>query len=209
MSEFPYAAVPSKLASLFQRLKGIGVPDRVSTSWLHSIGFMSSNDRTMLPILEYLGFVDSSKQPTKRWMEYRNESNSKVVLADGVRMGYALLYEIYPDAQRRNEKELRNFFKSRSTAGEEAIRRTVKTFQELCVLADFGDNQENSSLVDSDVHVTESLPVETPNVAPAFSPGVNVNIQIHISADANDSQIDKIFASMAMHLFGREPEAKT
>lgn len=203
MSEFPYVAVPSKLVSLFQRLKSIGVPDKVSVSWLQSIGFMSSNDRTMLPMLEYVGFVDSSKQPTKRWMAYRNERNSKKVLANGVRSGYTLLYEVYPDAHRRNENELRNYFRSQSTAGEEAIRRTVKTFQELCELADFGENQVKSSVVDSDVQDSESLPIERPDVAPAFSPGINVNIQIHIASDAKDSQIDKIFASMATHLFGR------
>lgn len=208
MSEFPYVAVPSKLASLFERLKGIGVPDRVSVSWLQSIGFTSSNDRTMLPILEYIGFVDTSKQPTDRWMEYRNERSSKKVLAIGVRSGYNALYETYYDAQHRNEDELRNFFRSRSTAGEEAIRRTVKTFQELCSIADFGENQEKVVEAESEFQEPVGLHSEIPDTSPPFSPDLNINIQIHISADAKDGQIEKIFSSMATHLFGMGSGAK-
>jgi hypothetical protein len=44
---------------------------------------------------------------------------------------------------------------------------------------------------------------ETPHKQPPFSkgPDVNINLQIHISADASSDQIDQIFASMAKHLY--------
>ena len=37
-----------------------------------------------------------------------------------------------------------------------------------------------------------------------FSPELNINVQIHISADAKNAQIEKIFESMATHLFNRK-----
>lgn len=40
-----------------------------------------------------------------------------------------------------------------------------------------------------------------PQGTPAFSPEININIQIHISADADETQISSIFASMKNHLF--------
>jgi hypothetical protein len=35
------------------------------------------------------------------------------------------------------------------------------------------------------------------------APGLNINLQIHISADATPDQIDKIFESMARHIYKR------
>lgn len=49
-----------------------------------------------------------------------------------------------------------------------------------------------------------------PQIAPAqdrpagvVSPSVHIDIQVHISPDASAEQIDKIFESMAKHLYGR------
>ena len=33
------------------------------------------------------------------------------------------------------------------------------------------------------------------------APGLNINLQIHISADATPDQIDQIFSSMAKHIY--------
>jgi hypothetical protein len=35
------------------------------------------------------------------------------------------------------------------------------------------------------------------------SPGISINLQIHISADSTPDQIDKIFESMAKHIYGK------
>jgi hypothetical protein len=35
-------------------------------------------------------------------------------------------------------------------------------------------------------------------------PGININLQVHISADATTDQIDQIFASMAKHIYSRD-----
>ncbi|MCT1618036.1 DUF5343 domain-containing protein [Janibacter hoylei] len=47
---------------------------------------------------------------------------------------------------------------------------------------------------------------QPPPPAPAsnLSPNLHIDVQIHISADASDNQIDTIFKSMAKHLYGRE-----
>jgi len=40
-----------------------------------------------------------------------------------------------------------------------------------------------------------------PAVFPNPTPGLNINLEIHISADATPDQIDKIFESMAKHIY--------
>jgi hypothetical protein len=50
----------------------------------------------------------------------------------------------------------------------------------------------------------------TPQSRPAFGrfePKIDINVQIHISADATGDQIEQIFKSMAKHLYQRQNEA--
>jgi hypothetical protein len=58
------------------------------------------------------------------------------------------------------------------------------------------------------------LPATPPSPKPATTehqrvnnsqqlPGININLQVHISADATPDQIDQIFASMAKHIYPR------
>ncbi|WP_309133004.1 DUF5343 domain-containing protein [Brevibacterium sp.] len=46
-------------------------------------------------------------------------------------------------------------------------------------------------------------PLTPPSPANTLGPNLHIDVQIHISADASDSQIDTIFKSMAKHLYGR------
>ena len=43
--------------------------------------------------------------------------------------------------------------------------------------------------------------VESPTRLPNFRPAIHIDIQIHVSPDSDEKQIDQIFASMAKHLF--------
>lgn len=69
---------------------------------------------------------------------------------------------------------------------------------------------ETAPVIDTETEEQQSKvsayvqPQETKHVNPIFSPDVNINIQIHISADAEKGQIDDIFASMARHLFNKD-----
>ncbi len=210
MADFPYAAVPSKLESLLDKIKTVGIPDKATKTWLHSIGLKSSNDRSLLPIVEFIGLVDSSRHPTSSWSEFRQAAKSKTVLATAIKRGYASLYEVHADAHLRSEEELKDFFKAHSTAGEQAIMRTVKTFQVLCSLADFSAVSVNGASANEGGNGA-SADTSVPLVAPPSSvesptPTLHIDFQVHIAADAPPEQIDKIFESMAKHLYGKDAE---
>jgi hypothetical protein len=72
--------------------------------------------------------------------------------------GYKELFDIYPDANNRSNKELNNFFTSKSSAGKQAIDKTIQTFKVLCELAEF-----------SGVHIQEGEPINDADV-PAEQP---------------------------------------
>jgi hypothetical protein len=49
-------------------------------------------------------------------------------------------------------------------------------------------------------HVEQAHEPSTQRISPDF-PNLNINLQIHISSDASPDQIDKIFESMAKHIY--------
>lgn len=210
MADFPYAAVPKKLSTLLEKIQTAGVPTKADTSWLKIHGFKSSNDPSALRILEFIGFIDSTKQPTEQWKNYRHKGKSKSVLGGAIKRGYAVLYEDLPEAHQSSDDDLEDFFRVHSTAGDQAISRTVKTFQTLCSLADFSVKSANGAGTDNNGNAASESPVQ-PLVAPPQNiespvPALHIDVQVHISAEASESQIDKIFESMAKHLYGKTAE---
>jgi hypothetical protein len=132
-----------------------------------------------------------------------------VVLAKAIRENYRELFEVYPDAWQRPEKDLEHFFSTRSSAGKQVISKTVSTFKNLVALADFSADPGAVVHAGSGTHVVHSksgsgspaLPSPPPPAPVSSGPALHIDIQIHISSDATAQQVDQIFASMAKHLY--------
>ncbi|MCY4536933.1 MAG: DUF5343 domain-containing protein [Chloroflexi bacterium] len=207
MAEYPYAAVPNKLLTLLEKIQTAGVPSKADTSWLKAHGFKSSNDPSALRVLEFIGFIDASKQPTDNWKNYRHKGKSNSVLGAAIKRGYSVLYEDLPEAHECSDDDLKNFFRVHSTAGDQAISRTVKTFQALCSMVDFSTASDNGVTTDdngSSASANDTAPlVAPPQNIESPAPTLHIDFQVHIAADAPPEQIDKIFESMAKHLYNK------
>ncbi len=205
MADFAYTTVPGKITPLLQKIREIGIPAKVSVKWLKTIGFTSSSDNTLIQVLKQVGFVDSSGTPGTMWSQYRGAKH-KEVLGNAIRSGYAKLFEVYPDADQRNSNELEHVFSTSSSAGKQAIGKTVSTFKALCESAIFGatGNKAGSKLSHESIHdpnqgsTGRSNQSDTPNV-----PSVHIDIQVHIAPESSLEQIEQIFKSMAKHLYGK------
>ena len=210
MSSFPYAKSPTKLEGFFNSIQRDGKPDKASNKWLKSSGYKSSNDVSMINVLQFIGFVDTSRVPTDSWQAFRDRGRSRLVLANCIREGYSSVFEHYPDADTRSPSDLDNFFRANSALGDRAISLMVRTFQVLCSLADFSGTSANGAGTGDNGSVTPASD-GTPLVAPPQSiesptPTLHIDFQVHIAADAPPEQIDKIFESMAKHLYGKDAE---
>ena len=165
MADYAYTKVTGKLANLLGKIREVGVPTKVSASWLKQIGFKSSNDTTLIGVLEQIGFINSDKSHTERWKEFRGAKNAQV-LAAGIMAGYRELYDLYPDAHERTESELRSFFSTRTNAGAQVISAMVATFKALASNADFSEtslaNQpedgHTKASIDSEVPIAKKMP---------------------------------------------------
>jgi hypothetical protein len=81
-----------------EHIRTAGVPEKVTFKYVESVGFTSSNDRSIITILKFIGFISSSGVPTDVWRGYRPKNDqSKRVLASALRKAYSTLFTTYPD----------------------------------------------------------------------------------------------------------------
>lgn len=194
MADIQYTTVPGKLKSLLLKLREVGIPSKASIQWLKSLSFTSSNDSSLITILKFINFADSSGIPTDYWRKYRG-SQYKIVLGDAIQVAYKDLFNLYPDAYKKSDQELSSYFSTNTGGGKQVIGKMVSTFKTLCENASF----KESGLQESQVDLTKKS--EQKLVTPeSRSPSIHFDIQIHISPDVTNDQIDKIFESMSKHL---------
>jgi hypothetical protein len=209
-------AVPALIASnaiprYLDSIRKAGVPAKVDATYLKSIGFKNSNDLALIPLFRALGFLDPGGQPTTIYREYRgaNAEGAKRVLGQAVRTCYAGLFDVYPDAHRKDDEALTNWLRANTDKGEATQARALRTFKALRDAASF----DEAALVSADIPPNDSVVVNggTPNGAGALqhvrshtAPDVTINITLQVAATNDASIYDKFFASMKRHLFPDE-----
>ncbi len=77
-----YMASVKNVPAILDKIVSGTAPAKFTTSHLKTIGFPSSNDRAIIPLLKDLGFLSADGSPTKRYHEYRNLAKSKTVLGE-------------------------------------------------------------------------------------------------------------------------------
>jgi len=182
-----------------------GVPAKVTTKYLQSVGFKSTNDRPIIGVLKALGFLDSSGVPTEVWKSYRNADKAKSVLASSVREAYPGLFETYPDADRKDSEALLNYFRSKTNLGGVALTQMVRTFQTLCEFGDFTKgatvkvaSKSKSKSDDVEVLSRAMRPPEKEGTSQTLT--LNLNIQLQIPATEDATIYEKFFTAMRKHL---------
>src|SRR5439155_21417783 len=115
MADFPYSPHAASVKRFLEHVQKAGVPDKVTLKYLEKVGFKGKNDRYILGILKFLGFVDSTGVPTKMWRAYRNKEAARATLAAAMREAYGDLFRTYPDAHRKDNEALRNYFSAHTT----------------------------------------------------------------------------------------------
>ncbi len=206
-TDFQYAAVPDKLKEFLEKLRGVGIPDKATFNWLESLGYKSSNDRSMLRVLNSIDFIDSSSTPLDYWKRYRG-GNYKQVLAEAITHGYQELFLVYPDAYRRDDASLEHFFSTKTKGGKQVISRLARTFKSLCELADFSETQKAQLQVPSTStpdmnNIANREPVldqsDVLNIKKII-PHITFNIQVVLPENASTETYNNIFKSIADNL---------
>jgi len=204
-SAFPYTLTPSAFAKFLDKLKDVGVPEKIDRTYLSQIGFASANHRPFIPIMKHVDLLDASGKPTERYRKgLRGGDAGMSLVAEGIRKGYKSLFDTYPDANARSTTELTTFIKTHSDLGDRALQSAVSTFQTLCKFGAFDTPSTPPENVEGEVsRKNAKADAKSKPEPPGVSGGavtINVNIALSVDATSDPAVYDAFFAAMAKHL---------
>lgn len=133
-----YLTSTKNTAKIFASIQKASVPTQGFTyEFLKQLGYASSTDRPMIPVLKAIGFLDGSGKPTVLYRTYKDPAAAGHALAQGLRSGYADLYKIDTEAHKKTQAELAGMFARLSEKGDSVTSKMAATFHALAKLADF------------------------------------------------------------------------
>jgi hypothetical protein len=203
---YTYASKTGSLKEFLEKVKtkDLGVPDKVTTDYLESIGYKSKNDRPIIRVLKLIKFIDETGVPTAHFTDFRTEKSGKV-MANALREAYADLFRLYANPLQKSREDLENFFaKSEPSLKKDTLGLFVDTFKTLCEFADFGaviqKKAEGEKIIEKEETATKK-----DQIAPQIPEGlaINLNIQITLPVTDNAEVYDKIFEALKKHIFSR------
>lgn len=206
-----------KLRNQFKK----SVPSTISPQYLQSLLQLKNKEsaKTIMGPLKVIGFIDESGKPTDRLYDWKVDSKYADVCD-------AILKELYPEellslcqGDSVDKSIVENYFTSVVRVGQVAVRKYTGFFMLLISKTINDDNDKikpknSSNKTTRKTQKTAVLPVEpsaTFNevktepvhsvVAPKNTTTLHIDLQIHISPEADAEQIDHIFESMAKYLY--------
>lgn len=201
------------------------IPGVVTNNYLSTVLDMGADSAraNVLPFLKVLGIIDEEGKPKERAKQWRDDGHYPDVCK-------AILKEVYPtdllDAvpNPRDDREMaKRWFANHTGSGEAACGRMAALYT---VLVDADPNSEAENSKQKSVQKPAKASKPSPRVAPSKEtklpaplaaptapnsshddppnvPAININLQVHISADSSSDQIEQIFAAMAKHIYKR------
>jgi hypothetical protein len=139
-SEVPYMPSVTNLHKILDAIQNAGAPDAFGLDFLKDLGFTSSNDRAVIKLLKFLGFLDSSSKPLQSYKEFMDQNKAKSVLGARLLKAYDDLFLSDKDAQTRTVEKLKGWFKTKTGSGDAVANKMATTFKSLASYADFSKN---------------------------------------------------------------------
>src|SRR5438093_5229718 len=107
-----YMVVVKNLPAIMQKIREGTAPDNFTVAHLKKLGFTSSNDRAVIPLLKDLGFLNADGTPTARYHAYRDPSRSKVVLGEALQEAYSDVFHLTEKPTKADRQSIEGLFKS-------------------------------------------------------------------------------------------------
>jgi hypothetical protein len=212
-----YLTSTKNLKNILASIQQAQAPKQFTISFLTNLGFKSSADRLYIGVLKALGFLTSSGDPTKRYFEFLDQTQSSRVLAEGIREAYADLFELNTKANEMSSTEVKNKLKTltQGSYSEAVINKMATTFLALAAEADFDAPrpapERPAELVEEEATAETTAPEppgdgagpRTPTRLPTLGGlgGLVYNIQIQLPESRDPVVYDALFRNLKTHLF--------
>lgn len=179
---------------------------------MEGLGFQNSNDRLFINLLKALGFLSDTGEPTRRYHEYLDLTQSETVLAKAIREAYADLFRVNNHAENMSNQDVKNKMKTLSEGQytDRVLTQMAGTFKILCKNADFSGIGrtvdpvvEPRPTVDGTSPTVEHTPGEERVLAENGTTrigGLVYSINIHLPESRDQAVYDAVFKSLRQHL---------
>jgi hypothetical protein len=205
-----YLVTTKNVEAFLNAVKTAQAPARMSIQFLKDLDFNSSNDRLFIGMFKALGFITEAGEPTNRYFEFLDQSQSGRVLAQGIRDAYDDLFRVNKEAYKLDENDVKNKLRTltRGEKSDNVVGLMAKTFVTLSALADWSRSDALPDNPVDAIDVVGSPNRSAPPIGPAVGrsdvrlapTGLHYNIQIHLPASRDSSVYDAIFKSLKDHL---------
>lgn len=196
------------LPSILDKTQHAAVPEAFGYDFLKDMGFTSSNDRGVVKIFKYLGFLDSSGRPQAAYRDFVDHNKTKKVLAQRLMIAFDDLYNSNKKAHDKSVDELKGWFKTKTGKGDAVALKMASTFKCLASYADF-KNISHPSDPEPQVQATEEPSTPNQDTGGGFQPppGINMGnmglvyrLEIHLPDTQNIETFRAIFKAMREEL---------
>lgn len=205
-----YLTSVKNVESMFNSIIGAKAPERFTAKFLEDLGFKSSTDRLFIGILKAMGFLDEGGQPTQRYYEFLDQSQSKRIVAKGIEEAYEDLFNLNKNAQNMSNDDVKNKLKTltQGQKSDRVIEQMAMTFRSLCSYADWSihEGQRNdTNNIKEDINSEENTSTSINNSSKIEKPNgskmdLHYNLQIHLPETTNMAVYDAIFQSLKRYL---------
>jgi len=204
----PYMPSNKNLHDILNAAQHAAVPESFSYEFLRDLGFTSSNDRSIIKVLKYLGMLDAAGRPQKSYQDFVDHTKTKAVLAQRLKAAYDDLYVSHKKAHEKSIEDLKGWFRSKTGKGDAVAYKMAATFKTLASYADFTtEPMTASSHPEAEAEAPESP--ASPSASPeekgggeAFGRefGLVYRLEIHLPDTQNIETYRAIFKAMKEEL---------
>ena len=207
-----YLVTTKNLEAFLNAVTTAQAPERFTTKFLQQLEFSSSNDRLFIGVIKALGLIDEDGVPKQRYFEFLDQTQSRRIMAQGIKEAYEDLFRINIQANTLSAEEVKNKLKTltRGEKSDNVLNLMANTFRALCDWAEW-DKPEKPAEKPTPVNVVPTKEVgpekkesgqegHTDGIVKLKTMGLHYNIQIHLPETRDSAVYDAIFKSLKDHL---------
>lgn len=203
-----YLTSAKNLPDILAAMQSAQAPKKFTHTFLQGLGFKGSTDRLLIGVLKGLGFLNATGEPTQRYFEYLDQSQSALVLREGLEEAYAELFQVNKKAHELSSIEVRNKLKTLTQGqfSDSVLDKMAMTFKAVAAQADFTSEHKKPA---PHIPAAGSAPSATQDdgasshkeaAHPVKLGGLVYNIQIHLPESRDPAVYDVLFRSLKEHL---------
>ena len=203
-----YLISTKNLDDILKKIVDGVAPPKFNLEHLRGIGFASSSDRAIIPLLKDLGFLAADGTPLPRYHAYRDRSRSKIVMAEALRDAYEDVFHIREVPTQADRGAIEGLFKSKLNSSDKIAQLQAMTFFALLKAADLKAKSPAPAIIDapSKIQPDQEGKDDKDNSEPPLpelrrlTTELHYTIQVHLPATKDIEVFNAIFRSLRENL---------